>query len=132
MLISATQGWIDIPHEPGERAEIRALSWKERREAQMANQGEVMKLMQSLNADIVKMMREMSPETTSQDAERRQEGGYDIGTVLRAGLIRISYVENLTPEVIDDLDGETAEFLARAIWTRSTRSAAEGKALYGG
>lgn len=129
MLTANRTERIEIPHEPGEWADIRMLSWKQREEARQARMNAVLRSVQSMGGDTFRQLREMTAD--DEEAARKQNEDalqtYDMEAVLRNGLLRLSYAETMGADVIDDLDGDTAEYIARAIIRFSSRAEEEGK-----
>ena len=105
MLITKTAKQTDIPHEPGEWLKLRRLSWRELDEAKEAQVGKVMKKISALGADLVTAI-----QSATTVPHQDQAKAYDRGTVLRAGIIGWSYDADVTPENIDALDPETADW----------------------
>jgi len=109
-LVTEVTKRIDIPHEDGEWLEVRRLSWRELETADNAASEASTERIKRMGGDIIKAVMSL------RDKEREEQAtGYDKLTVLRLGLIGWSYDVKLSPESIDLLDEETAEFAYREI-----------------
>lgn len=107
----------EIPGEPGEWMDLRALGWGDLDAARRAAQTASMESVRALGADLFKSMQEMAQEMTlgRTTAAADPLAGYDVRTVLNLGIAAWSYDETVTPESIGRLDPATAEWAARII-----------------
>ncbi len=120
MLISKDQGeWVEIPHEPGQKFQLRSLTWVEKGEASEVRQASAMAKAAALPPAMFEMLEGM-------DREQTTEQQFDMKTVLWAGVLGWTYEADLTPETLATLDDETAEWAFGEIIGRSQFSRAEG------
>ena len=134
---------VEIPHEEGAWLELRQLNYRQLAEARRVKLDELFVVMKGTK-DIAlpgetEEMRELKKRAQTDPAaaaelERREAkakedallGGYDIGVLLRHGIVAWSYGETVTP---DELDERTAQWAAREIVALSVPDeAAVGKA----
>lgn len=149
MLVHDKARRVEIPYEPGEWAEIRPLSWGQRRSAMDAfrtesihkftevaplmegGMGELLeeaRRVRDEQEEAVKAAKEAVGEDPGLEPEDDPLAAMDMGVVLRSGLMGWSYNGGVfDPELIQHLDVQTAEFLAREIAKISVRSYAEGE-----
>lgn len=134
MLTSKQTKRVEIAHEPGEWAEIRMLSWKQREQATLALEQKAIEQVKAMGASVIDLTRDVTPEEREKARKQREQVAildplerYDADTCLKFGLLRLSYHDGKASEVIDDLDGKTAEFLAREIANFSERIGDEAK-----
>ena len=143
MLTSKSIQRVDIPNEPGEWADIKPLSFAERTEAEQVHTDRMLRAAASLSPEAIKAFtdRIASAEREAPEAVREAEAvvaatgeadplaSVDTRTVLLHGLKKLSYDggTEVTAEVVDDLDGDTAVALAELIMGLSRRTVEEGK-----
>ena len=135
MLTSKSGQQVDIPAEPGEWADIKALSYAEREEAQQVHMDRVLRQFKELSADGMRALTDQASSAEKSIAVKEAEevanplASVDVRTVLQHGLKKLSYDggTDVTPAVVDDLDADTAVALAELIMGLSRRTVEEGK-----
>lgn len=100
----------EIPHEPGEWMELRRLSWRQLEQASDAQSDAALDRMKRLGGDLLKALRD-----TVSNQEQNPTAKYDQAAVLKSGIVNWSYNVPVTPENIDDLDKETADWAVEEI-----------------
>lgn len=111
MLVGTNTRWVEIPHEPGEWMELRALTWRQLKAAKAARQTEVLQSVRTLGGDLLRDLQQMSQGTAGGDPLAE----YDQATVLIAGIAAWSYAEAVSPAAIDQLDPATADWALREL-----------------
>lgn len=119
-LRSTVTRQVEIPHEPGEWMELRQLGWQALEQAQNAQQRAWLANVKEIGADFFNEMQAAAAKAregvvVADDAPADPMAAYDQGTVLRAGIVKWSYSEPVTPENIALLDPVTAAWAAREI-----------------
>lgn len=123
MRVTGVTKWIEIPHEPGERLQIRMLTWEQLQQASEARTVALTRMVKAL-AEV----RDLLParDTPAAGAGNADPlAGFDRGTLLASGLVGWSYDDG--PANGAELDDVTAEFAARAILTYSRPGATDTK-----
>lgn len=103
---------VESPHEPGEYAVIRQLSWRQREEASDVQTDKALRRMKNVGPEL---LREFQRAGERPDPNADPANTYDRATVLQSGLVSWSYSEEPKPEEIDGLDEATADWLFREI-----------------
>lgn len=111
MLVGTNTRRVEIPHEPGEWLELRALTWRQLKAAKAARQTEVLQSVRTLGGDLLRDLQQMSQGAASGDPLAE----YDQATVLVAGIAAWSYAEAVSPAAIDQLDPATADWALREL-----------------
>ncbi len=124
MLTKGRTETVDFPHEPGESATIRMLSWKQLEEAKDATVQGAFKLFENLSPAALEALTNAPERASRQTADTT----YDRAVILLRGVVGWSYEDPVDEETLADLDDETAEFLEDAILGLSRRTEAEGEA----
>lgn len=114
---------VDIPNEDGAHATIKKLNWKQLERAREVRSDKGAANMRSMGGDIVKAFREIAtvptPATKTEGqaapAKRDRSNTYDVETVLRDGVVSLSYFEKFKADDVLDLDEQTARFLFDSI-----------------
>ena len=115
---------ISLPHEPGSWISIRKLSGSALRNARAVGSNQVFASMRQMGGEVVQAMQSIQTggarAAEAEEVRAAQQGdplnGYDIPTLLKFGLVGWSYYEGQPKsEDIDDLDGETQEYVARQL-----------------
>lgn len=104
----------DIPHEPGQWMELRALTWPELEKAKKVKQSGVFADLGEIGPDTLKQLQGLTSEVVS-DALADPMASLDVLTVLTAGILRWSYGAEVTIANIERLDSETARWAASQI-----------------
>lgn len=138
MLVGQVVKRVEHPSEPGQWMEFRKLPWRKLEEAQRAVQIDGVPLVKAYGPELIREIRrvaqdgvsaELAAAVEAEKAARRQR--YDTGTLLRAGIVKWSYSEGRpTPDQVEDLDTETAEWAREQILALSVpepRTEAEQK-----
>lgn len=109
----------EIPHEDGEWMEFRRLSWKQLDEISDAASVAALRHVKDLGPEILAGMRSAVRADGLQEQLRATESdplnGYDLGALLRAGIVAWSYDEPFDQAVVDELDPVTAKWAGEAI-----------------
>ena len=109
MLVRSATKRLEIPHEPGEFMTIRRLSWSQldlaSETASLANFDRISRM----GPEMVAALRQTA------EGEADEIGMYDKATVLHLGITEWSYDATVTPDNIDMLDQQTAEWAFREI-----------------
>ena len=109
---------VEIPHEPDQWVQLRMLTYRQLAEARRVKLDDLFTVMRGLK-DIA------LPQQDGQ-AVADPLAGYDVGVLLRYGIVAWSYGETVTP---DELDDRTAQWAAREILAMAVPDeAAVGKA----
>ena len=115
MLVTGQVRTESIPHEPGQTMTFRRLSWREWEQAADAARDRALAMCRDLTPEMLSLMRERSAQG---EAPAEQ---FDAATVLHAGIAGWSYDAPVTPENIDALDAQTAEWaLAQLLGARES------------
>ena len=93
----------EIPHEPGEWMELKKLSYRQLEKAGEIASDKAMKQMKGLGGELIKSLREFGKEQQSDPNKK-----YDRDAVLKCGIVKWSYSEEVKDENIEALDEETA------------------------
>ena len=122
MLTSKIRRRIELPHEPEQWVEVRQLSYLQLDLASDVSTLRSMNKLGQLDAGTRQQMAEIQlarfrNETTVAEVVVADDPltGYDVQTLLQAGVIAWSYDEAVTPESVDQLDEATAEYVAREL-----------------
>jgi hypothetical protein len=120
MLASKIKRHLPIPHEEGEWMELRAIGAKKLDEAADIRSRERIAALRAMGEEVLAAIGRMnSAEPTGGKDEPEPESdpldGYDVDTLLRAGITAWSYGAKLTPANIDDLDATTRKWAATEI-----------------
>ena len=122
IFASRTQQTIALPFDEGQSVTIQKLSGRQLGKAREANQVAAVESLQRLGG--ATFQRELAASGGGDPAvvaellaKQRADplNGYDRYVVLQKGIIAWTYEEKVTPETVDDLSEEAADFLARAI-----------------
>lgn len=118
---------LDVPEESGQWIDIQAVSFLTLDKAK----GERLKFIGDLSASFVQLQKAIASNGAAEAiaearaaAEEDRLQSYDKFTLLKHGLIAWSYAGPVNPE---DLDGQTAEWAARAILDHTLPTGAETK-----
>lgn len=104
----------DIPHEPGQWMELRALTWPELEKAKKIKQSATFADLGEIGPDTLKQLQGLSTDAVS-EALTDPLASLDVLTVLTAGVLRWSYGADVTVANIERLDSETAQWAAKQI-----------------
>lgn len=109
-LVSKITKKVDIPHEHGEWIEFRKLSWKQLEKASDIASEASLDRIRKLGGDMVSALRKIADDQDSQP-----EAKYDQGMILKMGIVSWSYDAEVSPETIEQLDSQTAEWAMNQI-----------------
>ena len=112
MLTNGLTTWVDVPHEPGQRIQIRMLPWPALKDAQETRTAAALQNARAMGGDL---LSSLSSVERTVPAEVDDLAGYDVGTLLRAGIVGWTYDAPVAPGTIADLDDVTAPWAAREI-----------------
>lgn len=106
-----------IPHEPGEWMDLRALGFADLDAARRARQGESFENIRQMGKSVWQMMQEVRAEMGANADSGPDDplAQYDLKTLLTLGIVGWSYDAPVTPENIGMLDPATAQWAARVI-----------------
>ena len=110
MIVTDIIKRADIPHETGEWIEFKRLSWRQLEMAGEVQSDAMLKKMKAMGGDLLAALKQTA-EKEKQDVTMK----YDKGTILKAGLVKWSYAEEITDENIEALDEQTAEWAVKEI-----------------
>ena len=123
MLTSKIRRRIELPHEPEQWVEVRQLNYLQldlaRDIFQMRNMDRMARLDTKTRQQIAELriaiLQAEKPTVAAIVEPADPLAGYDVQTLLQAGVIAWSYDEAVTPESVDQLDEATAEYVAREL-----------------
>lgn len=101
-----------IPHEPGEWVEVRALGWRDLDQARRARTDDSFASLRKMGKELYQMISE---SRTDGPSELDPLLSYDLATVLELGVAAWSYNAPVSPETLGQLDEQTAQWVARLI-----------------
>ena len=104
MLVRSATKRLEIPHEPGQHMTLRRLSWRQLEEASETASLVSLERAGRMGPEMVVALRKIA------DGEASEGSEYDKATVLHYGITEWSYEEKVTPENIDMLDQQTADW----------------------
>lgn len=117
---------IDIPGEDGQFAILRKLSWKQLELASNARAEAALAKMRTMGGEVYRAINDVATQAVSAAAASSTlkpradlKNSYDVETVLRAGVVNLSYSETFTADDVMDLDEPTKNVLFDAIMTLS-------------
>lgn len=107
---------VDIPGETGEAATIRKLNHKILKTAAKARQSEGVGFMREVGGELLKALKDEDEDKLKkiQDKQESNVNNYDRDILLKEGIVAWTY-EGKLPQDTDDLDENTAKFLAEQI-----------------
>lgn len=111
---------VNVPHEDDQWFELRPLSWRQLKKARREAGIEQRENLKALGAELVKSIfaaDEGKIEAAQTELEKRKYdiSNYDMGVLLRYGIVGWSYTEKVTEEDIDNLDERTAIWASKEI-----------------
>lgn len=115
MLTYRSTQKVNIPHEEGEWVELKPLSWKDLDRARAERLRTVMDSVRAagdMMASLTSMARNGTDDTPTPDDP---VAAYDLGALLKAGILAWSYDAVVDQENIDSLDEDTARWIARQL-----------------
>jgi hypothetical protein len=116
---------LDIPGEPGEWVEIKKLPWGLLEGARQKRTDAVIERTRLMGAELFEMLRGVqTPDATATDPTNE----YDRGFLLRHAVQAWSYDAEL-PDAVEELEEETAEWLAKEIVSFNSRVRTEAEQL---
>lgn len=115
---------LDIPGEPGEWVEIKKLPWGLLDGAREARTNAVIERAKLMGSEMMASLRDIK----TADATPDPLNDYDRGFLLRHAVQAWSYDAEL-PDGVEDLDEDTAEWLAREIVAFNRRQRTEAERL---
>lgn len=116
MLTGKATKRLDLPHEPGAWIDVREPSWPVLTRARNVKQRNAIAELGEWDEDGIRKARATADGETVTASDPANE--YDWATLLEAVITGWSYVEQVTPENIGDLDEETARFVVLAVVPR--------------
>lgn len=127
MITSKITRKLDIPGEEGEWIKIRMLSGAM---LEMAEDARTKAVFESIKAAGGEAFREVAISREERDDIVQKVtdplNDYDIGMVLRFGIVEWSYPEKVS-KAVDDLDADTRKWAAREILAFTLRDEADAK-----
>ena len=108
---------VSPPWEPEATFGLRLLAWPERDEAQLAKTRKSFAMMEGVSADVIGALpqRDTDPVERVTQASDDPLDDYDLGTLLKHGLVTWSYERDLSEQTKALLDDRTAKWLGREI-----------------
>lgn len=116
---------ITIPHEPDQWIGFKPLSWSEKKAAIEARQLRAFAALSGLSADVIKALPQQNKQVEPNPWEELAE--MDQGYTLHHSIVAWSYKAEVTPENIDALDAETADWAFEHAVKLCSRSKEEGE-----
>jgi hypothetical protein len=114
MLQIVKQKLAEVPGLPGEWVEIRKLGWRALREASEAASRSAFEYVRALGKDGMEAVAQVSKEQI-EEYRKSPAAAFDPGRILRGGVVAWSLGDKVTPEVLDDLPEEAADYLVAQI-----------------
>lgn len=114
--------WLDVPHESGQRIEIRPLAWAEIAAAERAATKAVLGMFDGLDPKTMELIRAATPGTAQTTAAP------DPLSLVMAAVTGWTYGAPVTPENVRALDRRTFAWLHAEIVQRNLLDASEVKA----
>lgn len=120
MLTNRVRQRIELPHEPGEWVEVRALGHRALASARDVAQMRQVRAFKELGTDgidaISALEARFADGAASADAKPADPlAGYDVQTLLVEGIVAWSYDAAVTQANVEALDERTARLVARAL-----------------
>jgi hypothetical protein len=120
IFASRTQLTVPLPFDEGQTVTIRRLPGRKLEKARLEKQIASQEFVTRMGGQEFRKQLNAVGDTETQkklvaEAQADPLNSYDAHTVAAAGIVAWSYPEPVTPEAIEDLDGEALEFLAREI-----------------
>jgi len=117
---------LDIPDEPGEWVEIKKLPWGLLEGARQKRTDVVIERTRAWGAEMFEMLRGVQSSDVTAAADPTNE--YDRGFLLRHAVQAWSYDAEL-PDAVEELEEETADWLAKEIVSFNSRVRTEAEQL---
>ena len=125
MLLSKVQK-VDHPYEVGQWFEFRGLSWVQLADARSQASAEQREIIKDLGPEFLSQLGSSDTEESDRavkalEAQKYNASNYDTGTLLRAGTVDWSYVDDsgesvpVTDETLANLDEATAVWACETI-----------------
>lgn len=114
MFSSKVTKEVKTPSTPSYTVTIKALSGRAKERCQQATIGKAAEMMQSVGgAAIFEQIRQMGGEQAVKDQveERDPKAAFDREQTLIDGVVKWSAKPPVTPETLNDLEADTADFL---------------------
>jgi hypothetical protein len=105
---------VSPPWEPAASFGLRLLAWPERDEAELAKTRRSFAVMEGVDPEIMAALPQRSDTTVPTPSEDPLDD-YDLGTLLKYGLVKWSYEQDLTEQTKALIDDRTAKWLGREI-----------------
>lgn len=115
MLTRGITQRIELPHEPGQWVEVRALSGLQLDTSRDARLLKAVHLAREMGPALQAPLADQETRAAVIEAARDPLNDYDRRALLHAGIIAWSYDAPVTLDNIDDLDDETMTVVARAL-----------------
>lgn len=129
MAIAGRTISVPVPHEADQSFVFRSLGHKLLRKANKQYLNEIAKDIADI--DIAKLRDAISDGDLDRevggDSSGSSDYAYDRDMILEAGIVSWTYGEAVSPEALENLDEETAEWAFRQIVDMSRRKVAERK-----
>lgn len=114
-LVTGLTKRLEVPHEEGAWIIIRQLGWHKKDEAKRKRAREGLETIKAMGSEVLREIQDAENSPDVQAALARPAATYDQATILRFGIVQWSYDEAVTPNLIDDLDEETAAWAFQEI-----------------
>lgn len=106
---------LDVPNDPGEWIELRAVGGRRLREAAAQKSRDALLQVRAAGGEIAELWQKNAKDTDTDTAKKDVLNTYDALTVCYVGIVGWSYEEKVKPATIDDLDSDTQDWAARQI-----------------
>lgn len=128
LTTKATPRQEAIPHEPGEWMKFRRLPWPILLAAEQQRSRAAISSIAEMGSEVRDLMKDTTQRAEIVQAAAKEKDPadtYDRAIILRAGIVEWSYGDEVTSEMVDDLDEQTADWAFRAILKPSVRTEEE-------
>jgi hypothetical protein len=125
MLASKIAKRVEIPHEPGEWMQFRALGGKKLGEARQARSLAQIATLRAMGSDVLSAIKGATVEDADEKPNASPLDEFDVDTLLRSGITAWSYDAKVNPANIDELDEKTRQWAAREIVALCTETEAD-------
>lgn len=113
---------VELPHEPGAWIDVRQLSYLQLDFAREIGATQALERMGKITPELRQQLAEARvaiARAQGDDVSVLVAGdplaGYDVQTLLQAGIVAWSYDDPVTPQSVDELDEKTADYVAREL-----------------
>ncbi len=111
MALMAEPIRLEVPHEQDQWMELRALSWKQLKDARKVAERENREVIKELGGEILKALSSPGGDENARKLMKQQEydpRSFDTAMLLQFGIAAWSYERDLDEKSIEQLDERTA------------------------